>query len=105
MAEAHAAILLAVAVAATMGFGWLALAMDAHWRQVRGGAAPRRGTRATLRLLGLAGLSASALLSVAADGPGIGTLVWLMLLAAGATATALALAWRPRLLRVLWPRA
>ncbi|WP_259371794.1 DUF3325 family protein [Rubrivivax gelatinosus] len=39
-----------------------------------------------------------------ADPPSMAVLVWLMLLAAAALAVAFALAWRPALLRLAWPR-
>jgi|GEM_PF-2111833 len=34
------------------GFGWLALAMDAHWKQVRGSGKPTPEARIVLRVAG-----------------------------------------------------
>ena len=86
---------------ALAGFGWLALAMDTHWEQVRGAApAPAPSVR-RLRTLGVAGLAASLACALMADHPTMAALVWAMALAFGALATALALAWRPGVLRVL----
>lgn len=95
------ALLLTAAVAACLaGMGWLALAMDVHWRQVRGGdivpAAARR-----LRMLGAAGLSVALVLCLMADHATMAALVWVMALAVSALAVALALSWKPRLLRAL----
>lgn len=83
------------------GFGWLALAMDTHWEQVRGPQpAPARTVR-QLRTLGWLALAASLACSLAADHPTMAALVWIMALAVGALGTAFALAWRPRVLRLL----
>lgn len=91
------------AVGAVIGFAWLALAMESHWHQVHGGTEPGPTVRITLRVLGVAGLLASAVLCFIADRPSMAVLVWLMLLAGSAPMIALVLAWRPRLLRVVWP--
>ncbi|MDQ8022014.1 MAG: DUF3325 domain-containing protein [Moraxellaceae bacterium] len=93
-----------IAVLTTLlAFAWLALAMDAHWRQVHGGAVLTPGVRVTLRVLGGAGLIASAVLCFIADRPSMAVLVWLMQLAGAVPLVGLALAWRPRLLRAAWP--
>jgi hypothetical protein len=104
-----ALLLLAALAASGAGLGWLALAMDVHWAQVRGAAARSasqvRTLRAsqvrTLRVLGALALSLSLALCLRADHPTIATLVWVMTLAAGALAVAFALAWRPRALALL----
>jgi len=93
------------AVANVIGFAWLALAMDAHWRQVHEGVPLTAGARITLRMLGAAGLLISAVLCFIADRPSMAALVWVMLLAASAPLIALTLACRPRLLRFVWPWA
>jgi hypothetical protein len=102
-----AALLALAYLAGTAGLGWLALAMDVHWKQLRGPQAaqtPARGR--VLRALGLAGLAASLLLCLAADHTSIAVLVWIMTLAAAALSVALALSWRPALLAALvaWVR-
>jgi len=99
------ALLLCAAVAVSYaGFGWLALAMDVHWRQVRGPRLLPRRLVVALRLLGAAGLSLSLFLCLLADYASIAALVWVMALAAAAFAVAFTLTWRPRLLAplVVW---
>lgn len=87
---------------ALAGFGWLALAMDTHWEQVQGAAAPAPApTVRRLRVLGALGLAASLACALVADHPTMAALVWIMALAFGALATAFALAWRPDVLRLL----
>ncbi len=99
---ATSSILLIGAVLATVGgCAWLAVAMDAHWRQVRGGEPARPGTPVVHRVLGTAALAASAVLCFLADRPSMAALVWILLFAAGAATVAFVLAWRPTLLRVL----
>lgn len=95
------ALNLAVALAACLaGMGWLALAMEAHWEQVRAGHRPPATVR-RLRVLGALGLAASLALCLRADHPSMAALVWVMLLAAAALAVALTLTWKPRWLLVL----
>lgn len=96
-------ILSLAAVAALLGFAWLALAMDVHWRQVRGGVDAPHALRIVLRALGGIALAVSALLCFLANRPSMAVLVWVMLLAAAAMLVALTLAWGPRLLRAAWP--
>ena len=105
MAEPVWMMLTLAAVASVAGYSWLALAMDAHWQQVHGSAAPVPAHKTALRMLGVAGLVASAVLCFLADRPSMAVLVWLMLLAGAAPLVAMTLAWRPTLLRVLWPWA
>jgi len=95
------ALLQALAMLSSLcAMGWLALAMEAHWRQVRGaGVAPA----ARLRALAAAAIALSLGLSLAADHPSIAVLVWVMSLVAGALLVAFTLAWRPRWLGWLVP--
>lgn len=80
-----AAVLLAVAfLACLLGLAWLALAMDAHWAQVRGEPAPASGQRRALRVLGALALAGSLALCLRADHASMAALVWIMMLAAGA---------------------
>lgn len=99
------ALYLAAAVATVLGFAWLALAQDAHWRQVFGAASISQAVRRTLRLSGSSALLAALGLCLLADRPSMAALVWVMLLALGALVVALALAWRARWLRILAFRA
>lgn len=104
----EAGLLAAALLACLAGMGWLALAMDVHWAQVRGPALPRATAR-RLRLLGALSLGAALVLCLRADHASMAVLVWVMALAAAALVVALTLSWRPRWLRVLaWlggPRA
>ncbi|HVK99988.1 MAG TPA: DUF3325 domain-containing protein [Dongiaceae bacterium] len=103
MADSSGMILVFAAIANVAGFAWLALAMNVHWQQIQGGPAPSHAQRIALRLLGITGLVGSAILCFLADRPSMAVLVWIMLLAGAAVLVALTLAWRPGLLRILWP--
>lgn len=95
----EAVLLTAALLACTAGMGWLALAMEVHWGQVRHEAP--HGNAVRLRVLGALGLIAGLALCLLADHASMAVLVWVMALAAGALAIALMLAWRPRWLRIL----
>ena len=104
MADALSAITLTSAcVASVLGFAWLAMAMQVHWKQVHTGAGPTRLHQRALRLLGSLGLAASLGRCLAADATSMAILVWMLLLACGAIVVALTLCWRPRALRLIWP--
>lgn len=83
------------------GFGWLALAMDAHWQQVRGGGKPTPGGRILLRVAASMAFLFSLVLCNLPDHATIAALVWVMALTAGALAVAFTLTWRPAWLRPL----
>lgn len=91
------------ALAALIGFGWLALSKNVHWRQVRGYPGPDPSTRRYLRLSGTAALLVSGALCFAVNRPSMAVLVWVMLLSAAAPLIALTLAWRAPVLRHIWP--
>jgi hypothetical protein len=97
-------MLLAALVCCAVGLAWLALAMDVHWRQVRGPQPPSRTAVTTLRVLGAGALLLSLVLCFVADHASMAPLVWVMALAGGALIVAFTLAWRPRLLAplVVW---
>lgn len=99
----HEALTLAGAVlVCVLGMGWLALAIDTHWRQVRGREVELTARAVTvLRLLGAGALLASVLLCLRVDHASMASLVWVMTLAASALLVAFTLAWRPRWLAVL----
>jgi hypothetical protein len=96
-----ALLLFAALLANLVGMGWLALAMEPHWRQVRGDAARTPARVERLRWLGGASLAASLALCMAVDHPTMAMLVWVMALAAAALGIAFTLSWRARWLRVL----
>lgn len=99
-------LLLAALLCSGCGLGWIALAMDEHWQQVRGEPPAGAATAWRLRALGALALLAALLLCLRADHPSMAVLVWVMALAASALLLAFALAWRPRWLRplVAWAR-
>lgn len=83
------------------GCGWLALALEPHWQQVRGPQPLARRTVRGLRVLGTAGVLGSLGASLGADHASMAVLVWVMNLAAAALTVAFLLTWRPRLLAPL----
>jgi hypothetical protein len=95
-----AVLLVAALVCTVVGMGWLALAMDVHWNQVR---ATRRAPRTAiaLRVLGTAALAASLVLCLLADTATMAVLVWMMLLAIAAASIAFMLSSQPKLLAPL----
>src|SRR4051812_10455283 len=93
----HEAGLQALALLCSLcGMGWLALAMDVHWEQVRGTAGPSARMALRLRALAAAAIAASLGLCLAADHASIAVLVWSMSLVASALSVSFALASRPR---------
>ena len=97
--------LLAAAILCVLGFAWLALAMDAHWKQVRSDKASAKTVR-VLRYLGGTSVFTSLLFCLAADHPTMASLVWVMLLAGSALVVAFTFTWRPRLFvpLIMWVR-
>ncbi|MBC3917132.1 DUF3325 domain-containing protein [Undibacterium sp. CY18W] len=96
------ALLLFAALAANVaGMGWLALAMEVHWEQVRGTSPQPARLVNRLRWLGAAGLGTSLLLCLRVDHASMASLVWVMALAVAAVSIAFTLTWRPRWLRAL----
>lgn len=97
------ALMLSLAwISSVAGMAWLALAMNAHWRQIRAGEPPAR----LLRVLGVVALSLSLALCLAADHVSMAALVWVMAVTAAALTVALTLTWRPGALvpLVMWAR-
>jgi len=95
------ALMLAAALAVCLaGMGWLALAMDVHWEQVRGAGQPHGAAR-RLRWLGAVALAAGLALCLGVDHASMAALVWIMALGASAIVVAMVLTWRPRLLQAL----
>ena len=82
------------------GLGWLALAMNSHWKQVRQGL-PSATTVRVLRSLGGIALFVSLLLCLSVDHASMASLVWIMLLAVAAMTIAFTLTLRPHLLALL----
>lgn len=99
-------LLVAALVSCTVGFAWLALAMEGHWAQVRGSEALSPGLQRILRVLGVLALAAALVLCLSADHASMAVLVWVMALAAGALMVTFTLTWRARWLAplVAWSR-
>jgi hypothetical protein len=104
---AEALLLLAAVLANFAGMAWLALAMEAHWEQVRGSTTPlAAGTASAMRLAATLAIAAALVLCLRADHPTMAVLVWIMTLTGAAVTVSLALAWRPATLApmVAWVR-
>jgi hypothetical protein len=98
-------LLVGALVSNVIGLAWLAVAMEAHWRQVRGARPLERRMAVRLRILGLSALLLSLFLCLRVDHASMASLVWIMALAAAALIVAFALAWRPQWLSVLVGRS
>jgi len=94
--------LAAALLSAVLGMGWLALALDVHWRQVHATARRTPREARALRLLGSLGLTTSLACCLLADTATMAVLVWMMLLAVAAFGIALLLGCHPRLLVWTW---
>lgn len=101
-----AALLALAYLSSVAGWGWLALAMEGHWPQVRGGELPARRQRQAMQALGAASLLLSLLACLRADHASMAALVWVLMLTAAALTVTFTLSWRPRLLAPLaaWVR-
>jgi Protein of unknown function (DUF3325) len=101
---ADAWVRIAALLCSICGMSWFALAMKAHWRQLRHGQTLMPRTQLQLRGLGAIALVAALLMCMWADHPSMAALVWTMALAGSALSVALTLAWRPHWLAwlVVW---
>jgi Protein of unknown function (DUF3325) len=99
-------LLAAALLCTTCGLGWLALAMETHWQQVRAEVAAGRGTVRRLRALGTLALLLGLWLCLSADHATMAVLVWVMAIAGSALMIAFTLSWRPHWLLplVAWIR-
>lgn len=104
---AEASWFLLAYVSCVLGLGWIALAMEPHWQQARGGQGRARGVVHALRALGVASIVLSLWICLHADHVSMAALVWVMLLVAAALTVAFTLSWRPALLAPLawWVRS
>lgn len=99
-------LLVAALLATQLGMGWLALAMEVHWQQVRDSNTRPPRMITILKTLGYAGLASALLLCLAADTATMAVLVWMMLLAISSITIAFVLSMRPSILAplVAWIR-
>lgn len=91
-----ALLLVAASLANYAGFACLALAMPRHWSAASGKRVAVVPQRRALRTGGFAMIALSYALCVYRDGAGFGSLLWVILISAGAIAVALTLAWWPQ---------
>jgi len=107
VAVSKALLLVLAYLCCVIGLGWIALAMEPHWHQVRDAQRRARGVVRTLRVLGAVSVALSLWMCLRADHVSMAALVWVMLLAAAALTVAFTLSWRPALLAPLvwWVRA
>lgn len=101
MPELSMLFIATAALASLTGFGWIALTIGPHWKQVGAQTPLSPAMRRRLRLQGSLALSMALGLCLGADSPGMAALLWTMLLSLGATGIALLLAWRPHWLNPL----
>lgn len=94
-------LLLTALLAAFLGFAWLALAMETHWRQVVKSESLQRKSVFILRMAGALALALSLGLCLQVDHVSMASLVWVMSLAAAALAVTFVLTWRPQWLALL----
>ena len=80
----EAMLLLAVFVAAYLGFAALAMSQDRHWHHVGGGRHCPRRTSLVLRCAGWALLLAALVLALVRDGASLGSLLWATVITVGA---------------------
>jgi hypothetical protein len=93
-----ALLLAAAGCAGLAACACLALALPDHWTQAGGHPADAARFRPRLRATGMALILLAWMLCTGRDGIAFGSLLWGMLMPAGALAVALILAWRPRCL-------
>ena len=90
-------VLLAAAAGACLAAcACLALALPDHWAQAGGHPADAARFRPRLRAAGMASMLLAWALCTGRDGLVFGSLLWAMLMPAGALSVALMLAWHPR---------
>jgi hypothetical protein len=87
-------LLLSAGLASYVAFACLALSMPRHWTEVSGQTVAVVPQRTWLRPGGFALLGLSYGLCWYRDGPGFGSVLWVLLISAAAIAVALTLAWR-----------
>lgn len=96
--------MLGAAAMSYVAFAWLALSQEGHWRALPGNAdhtAPAAHVLRRWRWRAACMLACAYALCLWGHGPSFGTVLWALLLAAGAMAVAFTLSWRARWLRLL----
>ena len=93
------ALTIIAALGSYLGFVFLALAQEQHWRAVCTTPALQRARAAWPAAAGLALQLLALVLALRAQGPSFGSLLWAVMISAAAMAVAFTLAWQPRWLR------
>ena len=93
------ALTIVAALGSYLGFVFLALAQEQHWRAVCAAPALQRVRAAWPAAAGLALQLLALVLTLRAQGPSFGSLLWAVMISAAAMAVAFTLAWQPRWLR------
>lgn len=96
--------MLGAAAMSYVAFAWLALSQEGHWRALPGNAdlpAPEAHVLRRWRWWAAGVLASAYALCLWGHGPSFGTVLLLLLSAAGAMAVAFTLSWRARWLRAL----
>lgn len=93
------ALMIVAALGSYLGFVLLALTQERHWCAVCAAPALQRVRAAWPAAAGLALQLLAFVLSIRAQGPSFGSLLWAVMISAAAMAVAFTLAWQPRWLR------
>jgi Protein of unknown function (DUF3325) len=94
-----AILLLAVFVAAYLGFAAMAMSQDRHWHHLGGGRHCPPRTSTLLRCAGWALLLAALVLALVRDGAAFGSILWATVITIGALSVVATLSWRSHWLR------
>lgn len=87
------------ALGSYLGFVLLALAQERQWAAVSKTPVEQRVSPAWLANAGLGAQMVALMLTIQAQGPSFGSLLWAVMISAAAMAVAFTLAWQPRWLR------
>lgn len=93
------ALTIVAALGSYLGFVLLALAQERHWCAVCAAPALQRVRAGWPAAAGLALQLLALALTLRAQGPSFGSLLWAVMISAAAMAVAFTLAWQPRWLR------
>ena len=97
----EALLIMTSALASFLGFAMLALSQDRHWTHVTGLDPTRRALTIALRLAGVGTQALVCVPLVVSQGPGFGSLLWVLGLTLMAVTVAAVLTWRPQALSPL----
>ncbi len=93
------ALTIVAALGSTLGFVLLALAQERHWVAVSKTAVEQRVKALWPAGAGLAAQMVALMLTIQAQGPSFGSLLWALMISAAAVTVAFTLTWQPGWLR------